>query len=77
MVALVDWDACRQKERARVLQACSDFLRKRGIPCGVWEVPPPGKIEAAQAAFDEELERIIEDMMRDVPRMADELHRQE
>lgn len=71
MVALVDWEKCRLRERARVLSACAEFLRARGIPCGAWQVPPPQHVETAQAAFDAELERIIEDMMLAVPRMAD------
>lgn len=71
MVHVVDWDACRKAERTRVLAACAEFLRARGIPCGVWNVPDPEYIEKAQAAFDAELERIIEDMMVEVPRAAD------
>ena len=51
----------------KALNAVADFLRRRGIPCGVWRVPPPSEIEEAQSAFDAELERIITDMMTDVP----------
>lgn len=51
----------------KVLGEVAEFLRRRGIPCGVWRVPPPSEIEAAQLAFDAELERIIADMMVDVP----------
>ena len=72
MVHVVDWDKCRKAERERVLSACAEFLRARGIPCGVWNVPDPPYVEKAQAAFDAELERIIEDMMIEVPRMAED-----
>ena len=72
MVVEIDWAAARERERNRVMAACAEYLRARGIPCGVWKVPPPSEIESAQAAFDAELERIIEDMMIEVPRIAEE-----
>jgi hypothetical protein len=71
MTATVDWEVARLAERERVLSSCAEFLRARGIPCGAWSVPGPAEIKPAQAAFDAELERIIEDMMIEVPRLAD------
>ena len=51
----------------KVLGEVAEFLRARGIPCGVWSVPAPYEINDAQMAFDRELERIIADMMVEVP----------
>jgi hypothetical protein len=54
--------AGRLETAGRAIDACAEYLKDRGIPCGVWKVPPPSEVEAAQSAFDAELERIIDDM---------------
>ena len=51
----------------RILVEVAEWLRSRGFPCGVYGVPAPSEMRDAQAAFDAELERIIAEMLVDVP----------
>ena len=54
--------AGRLETAGRAIDACAEYLKDRGVPCGVWKVPPPNEIDAAQSAFDAELDAIIDDM---------------
>ena len=63
LVAIV----CATTRDQVVLVTVAEFLRRRGIPCGAWQVPIPSDISDAQHAFDRELENIIADMFSDVP----------